>query len=206
MQDPIIVTYTGDLDNVRSQAIKKKFSSLGGAQNAGQVIPIPTDFKVQALETKLVNSQFFELNGLTTRHIANGFGVKSFQLNDMEKSTYANIENQNRAFYSDTMQNVITAYEQEMTYKLLPEYERRKDYDIKGNADVYLRADIAARYAAYKTGISGGFLKIAEARKMENLPYVEGTDNLIIGNGSSIPLEMLGEQYKRKGSDNNDNV
>lgn len=145
-----------------------------------------------------MNSQFFELNGLTTRHIANAFGVKSFQLNDMEKSTYSNIEQQNRAFYSDTMQNVLTAFEQEATYKLLSTEEQEKLF-IKANADVYLRADIEARYNAYQTGITGGFLQIAEARKRENLPFIPGTDKLILGNGAAIPLDMLGSQYDKGG-------
>lgn len=195
LQDPVIITYTGDLSETKSMQIKKKFASLGGVQNAGKVVPVPADFGVQQLETKLVNSQFFELNGLTTRHIANAFGVKSFQLNDMEKSTYANIEQQNRAFYSDTLQNVLTAYEQEMTYKLLDTHDRKQGIYIKGNADVILRSDIATRYKAYSDGISAGFLKISEARKKEELPFVQGTDKLIIGNGASISLEDLGKQY-----------
>ncbi len=195
LQDPLIVTYTGDLSDTKSMQIKKKFANLGGIQNAGKVVPIPTDFGVKQIETKLVNSQFFELNGLTTRHIANAFGVKSFQLNDMEKSTYSNIEQQNRAFYSDTLQNVLTAYEQEMTYKLLSKSDRTNGIYIKGNADVILRSDIETRYRAYSEGISSGFLQIAEARKKEELPFIEGTDRLIIGNGASIPLENLGSQY-----------
>lgn len=198
LQDPIVVTYTGDIGESKSNAIRKKFASLGGAKNAGKVIPIPTDFDVKQLETKLVNSQFFQLNGLTTRHIANAFGVKSFQLNDMEKSTYSNIEQQNRAFYSDTLQNTLTAYEQEMTYKLIFESDRKNGIYIKGNADVMLRSDIESRYRAYQTGISGGFLQIAEARKKEELPFVPGTDRLIIGNGASIPLSELGKQYTQK--------
>ena len=203
LQDPIIVTYTGDLSEAKSNQIKKKFASLGGSQNAGRVVPIPTDFSVQQLETKLVNSQFFELNGLTARHIANAFGVKSFQLNDMEKSTYANIEQQNRTFYSDTLQNVITAYEQELTYKLLTSSERRDGIYIKGNADVLLRSDTENRYKAYRDGIEGGFLTIAEARKKEELPFIEGTNRLIIGNGASIPFEDLGKQY---GGESNETV
>lgn len=82
LQDPLVVTYTGDLSDAKSAKIRKKFENLGGVQNAGRVVPIPKDFDVQQIETKLVNSQFFQLNGLTTRHIANAFGVKSFQLND----------------------------------------------------------------------------------------------------------------------------
>lgn len=195
LQDPLIVTYTGDLSEAKNMQIKKKFANLGGVQNAGKVVPVPTDFGVKQIETKLVNSQFFELNGLTTRHIANAFGVKSFQLNDMEKSTYANIEQQNRAFYSDTLQNVLTAYEQEITYKLLSRLDRMEGIYIKGNADVMLRSDIDTRYKAYSDGISSGFLSIAEVRKREELPFITGTDRLIIGNGASIPLEDLGRQY-----------
>lgn len=195
LQDPIIVVYTGDLDETRKANIKKKFARLGGAQNAGQVIPIPTDFDVRQLETKLVNSQFFELNGLTTRHIANAFGVKSFQLNDMEKSTYSNIEQQNRAFYSDTLQNVLTAYEQEMTYKLLSSDDRSKGIYIKANADVMLRSDTETRYRAYGEAIRSGFMEIAEVRKKEELPFVEGTDRLIFGNGAAVPVDQIGIQY-----------
>lgn len=203
LQDPLIVTYTGDLSETKSMQIQKKFSSLGGIKNAGKVVPVPTDFGVQQLETKLVNSQFFELNGLTTRHIANAFGVKSFQLNDMEKSTYSNLEQQNRAFYSDTLQNVLTSYEQEMTYKLLSKSDRTGGIYIKGNADVMLRSDIATRYKAYSDGVSGGFLTVAEVRKKEELPFVKGTDRLIIGNGASIPFEDLGKQY---GGDSNKKI
>ena len=195
LQDPIVVTYVGDLNDKKKLGIQKKFESMGGVQNAGKVIPIPSDYDIKTLQTNLVSNQFFELNGLTTRHIANAFGVKSFQLNDMEKSTYSNITEQNKAFYSDTMQNVFTSYEQEMTYKLLTELERDDGLFIEANADVMLRTDILSRMQAYVTGINGGVLQIAEARRRENLKFIPGTDKLIIGNGAAIPFEDLGKQY-----------
>ena len=52
---------------------------------------------------------------------------------------------------------------------------------------------------ADQTGIQTGFLKISEVRKKEDLPYVDGTDVLIIGNGASIPLSDLGKQYANDG-------
>lgn len=204
LMDPIIVQYIGDLNDAKQQKIKKKFSDMGGAKNAGKVVPIPTDFKVEQLETKLVNSQFFQLQGLTTRHIANAFGVKGFQLNDMEKSTYNNIEQQNKAFYSDTLQNVLTTYEQEMDYKLLTTDEQDQDgYYWQFNVDSILRSDLASRTASYVAGITNSYMSIAEVRRNENLPYIEGTDQLIVGNGASIFLKDLGKQYG-KGGDNNE--
>lgn len=195
LQDPIVVTYVGDLSSEKKGKIQKRFESMGGVQNAGKVVPIPSDFDVKTLETNLVSNQFFEMNGLTTRHIANAFGVKSFQLNDMEKSTYSNITEQNKAFYSDTMQNTFAEYEQEMTYKLLSAAERSDKCFIEANADVMLRTDLLTRMQAYREGIDGGITTIAEVRRRENLKYIEGTDRLIIGNGASIFFDQLGEQY-----------
>ncbi|NRT77653.1 phage portal protein [Clostridium beijerinckii] len=201
--DPIIVQYIGDLNDAKQQKIKKKFADMGGAKNAGKVVPIPTDFKVEQLETKLVNSQFFQLQGLTTRHIANAFGVKGFQLNDMEKSTYNNIEQQNKAFYSDTLQNTLTTYEQEMDYKLLTEDEQDEEgYYWQFNVDSILRSDLASRTASYVAGINNSYMTIAEVRKKENLSYIEGTDQLIVGNGASIFLKDLGKQYDKGGGNN----
>lgn len=198
LQDPIIVQYTGDLNEAKQTKIQKKFASLGGAKNAGKVVPIPTDFKVDQLETKLVNSQFFQLQGLTTKRIANAFGVKGFQLNDMEKSTYNNIEQQNRAFYSDTLQNPLTTYEQEIDYKLFFEDEK-KIYYAEFNIDSMLRSDIETRYNAYSKAIGDGWKSRAEIRKLEGLPFKDNTDILTVGNGACIPLEDLGKQYKKGG-------
>lgn len=202
LQDPIIVQYAGDLNEAKQRSIQKKFSSLGGAKNSGKVVPIPTDFKVDQLETKLVNSQFFQLQGLTTRHIANAFGVKSFQLNDMEKSTYNNIEQQNKAFYSDTLQNVLTTYEQEMQYKLLSDNDKEKGYYPEFNVDSILRSDFENRTKSYTEAIKSSWMTVAEVREKENLPFIEGTDRLIAGNGASIFFEDLGKQYTKGGENN----
>ena len=196
LQDPIIVTYIGDLNSDKKAKIQKRFESMGGVQNAGKVIPIPSDFDIKTLQTNLVSNQFFELNGLTTRHIANAFGVKSFQLNDMEKSTYSNITEQNKAFYSDTVQNVLTCYEQEMSYKLLTTEERNDGMFIEGNADVMLRTDLLSRMQAYTTAVGGGIMQIAEARRRENLKFIPGTDRLLMQNGAAIWIDDLGKQYK----------
>lgn len=195
LQDPVVVTYTGDLNKEREGKLRRKFEQLGGVKHAGKVIPIPVDFDIKVLETRLVDAQFAEMNTLTARQIANAFGVKSFQLNDLEKSTYSNIAQQNAAFYSDTLLNVITEFEQELDYKLLFESERADGVFISFNPDIMLRADLLTRYQAYQTGISGGFIKISEARAREDMPFVKGTDRLIIGNGAAIPLEDIGKQY-----------
>ena len=117
----------------------------------------------------------------------------------MEKSSYNNIEQQNKAFYSDTLQNVLTTYEEEMDYKLLFEYQKEKGYYWNFNVDSILRSDLKSRTDAHRTAVVTGWKTIAEVRAQENLPYIEGTDRLIIGNGASIFLDDLGSQYGEGG-------
>ena len=47
------VTYTGDLNSDKKSKIQKKFESMGGVQNAGKVIPIPSDFDIKTLQRYL---------------------------------------------------------------------------------------------------------------------------------------------------------
>ena len=204
LQDPVVVTYTGDLSKEREAKLRRKFEQLGGVKHAGKVIPIPVDFDIKTLATKLVDEQFAELNTINARQIANAFGVKSFQLNDLEKSTYSNITQQNMAFYSDTLLNVITCYEQEIDYKLLFDDEREQGIFISFNPDVLLRSDLLTRYQAYQIGVTSGIIKISEVRAKEDMPFVPGTDKLIIGNGAAIPFDDLGKQYA-EGSEGNGN-
>ena len=195
LQDPIIVQYIGDLDNKRKQQIERRFAEFGGSRTAGRVIPVPSELTVSQLETKLVNNQFFELQGLSERQIANAFGVKSFQLNDLERSTYTNITEQNRAFYSDTMQGTITSYEQEMDWVLLTPPERAEGLFVQFNVDAMLRSDPEARMDSYVKAVNNSIRTIAEVREMEGLPFIPGTDRLIRGNGAGIWLSDLGKQY-----------
>ena len=198
LMNPIIVQYAGDLNETKKKAIQEKFMKMGGTENAGKVLPIPPQYKLEQLKTSLVDNQFFQLQGLTSRHIANAFGVKSFQLNDLSKSTYSNITEQNKAFYSDTLQNTLTEYEQEIDYKALSEVDRAKGFFSKFNVDVILRGNLKERMEAYEIAARNGFMEIKEIRDREDLSFIEGTDILIIGNGASIPLKDLGKQYKEK--------
>lgn len=196
LQDPIIVQYVGDADKATDRAVQDKFERLGGAKNAGKVIPVPTLFQVSQLETKLVNSQFFELQGLGAKRIANAFGVKNFQLNDMSSGTFQNIEQQNRAYYSETMQNVLGVYEQEINYKFFSDREKQQEFSARFDTSSLLRLDIEGRYKTYREGIDAGFLLRSEAREQEGLPYLPYTDMLTVQNGAILPLSQVGVQYQ----------
>jgi phage portal protein BeeE len=47
---------------------------------------------------------------------------------------------------------------------------------MKFNVNALLRADLAARYSSYATGIGAGFLLPDEARELEDLPPLAPTE------------------------------
>lgn len=188
-----IVQYVGDLDDARQEQFRKRFERMAsGLKNAHRVVPMPIGFQYQPLSHTLADAQFLENSELTIRQIANAFGIKMHQLNDLSRATHTNIEEQQKHFYVDTLQAILTAYEQEADYKLFLEREADAGYYVKFNVDAITRSDIKTRYEAYRIGIHGGFLAPNEARALEDMSPVEGGESPVIGKGM-IPLSQLGK-------------
>src|SRR5690625_1498904 len=186
-----IVQYVGDLDEARQEQFRKRFEAMAsGLKNAHRIVPMPLGFQYQPLAHSLADAQFLENTELTIRQIANAFGIKMHQLNDLSRATHTNIEEQQKHFYVDTLQVILTAYEQEADYKLFLELEADAGYYVRLNLDSITRSDIKTRYEAYRIGIHGGFIAPNEARSWEDMPPVEGGEQPVIGKGM-VPLAQL---------------
>lgn len=194
-----LVQYVGDLNSDAERTFIENFERMSsGLKNAHRIAMLPIGYQFQPISQKLVDAQFLENSQLTIRQIAAMFGVKMHQLNDLDRATHTNITEQQRGFYIDTLQSILTMYEQELDYKLFLNTEIRKGYYLKFNADAILRADIKTRYESYRIGIQGGFITANEVRQLEEKEALPGGDKLLI-NGNMMPIEMAGEQYKKGG-------
>lgn len=192
-----VVKYVGDLSEKNQKELQARFNRVsGGIEKAGQLLPLPLGFDYQSISTSLKDAQFTELQELTERQIASAFGVKMHQINNLERATHTNVEFQQKEFYIETLQPKLTAYEQELTHKLLTEKEISEGFFIRFNVDAILRSSLKERYEAYNQGIQGGFLKPNEARDKENLPH-EPEGNELYFNGNMMPMKMAGKQYEK---------
>lgn len=197
-----VIQYTGDLSQKASKKLQQRFMDMaGGIKNAGQVLPLPLGFQFQQLNSSMVDSQFLELNQLSSLQIASAFGIKPHQINNLERSTHSNVEHQQREFYIETLQAILVMYEQELTYKLLLDHEINSGYFFRFNVDSILRSDLETRYNSYKTAITAGFMTPNEARGMEDLPSHEDGD-VLLANGSYVSLKNVGIAYSKYMSDN----
>ena len=188
--------YTGDLDTTKEQTLLKGIEKFAnGSQNAGKIIPIPLGMKITPLNIKLTDSQFYELKKYSALQIAGAFGIKPNQINNYEKSSYANSEMQQLSFYVDTELFILKHYEEELNFKLLYDNEVSKGLYFKFNEKVILRTDSKSQMESLSKGVNNGIYTPNEARDYLNLACIEGGDKLIV-NGNYIPITDVGKQYE----------
>lgn len=193
--------YTGDLDQKSKEKLVAGFESFAnGSDNAGKIIPVPLGMKLVPLNIKLTDSQFFELKKFNALQIAGAFGIKPNQINDYEKSSYANSEMQQLSFYVDTELFILKQYEEEIDFKILSPEELDEGYFYKFNEKVILRTDSKTQMETLAKAVDSGIYKRNEAREILNLPIAEGGDVLTV-NGNSIPVTMAGRQWTKGGEE-----
>lgn len=196
--DKIIIHYTGGLEEDARKALIKEMKTYS-AEDDGKFITMPMGLSVQNLSSKLVDSQFMELNKYNALQISSAFGINPQSINDFEKGNFANAGIQMEMFYKDTLLPILSNYEQELAIKLLTP-EEKKDYYFNFNVDAILRGAFKNRIDTYAVAINNGILTPNECREMENRPKKEGGDELI-GNGNYIPLSMAGIQWQKGGEE-----
>lgn len=193
MTASMALQYAGEIDDSRIKLLQKKYDKyLSGPKNAGKIVPVPAGMQLQPLNYKLTDAQFFELKKYSALQIAGAFGVKPNQINDYEKSSYANSEMQQLSFLVDTMLFPLKQYKEELTYKLYIGTEK----SCKFNEKAILRTDSKTQMEILAQGVQNGMRKVNEARELLDLPRDPDGDVLLM-NGNFIPVKMAGEQYKK---------
>lgn len=194
-----VIQYTGDFDEEKRKKIQKKFGDiLSGPQNAGKAIPIPAALTLTPLNVNLADAQFFELKKYSALQIAGAFGIKPNQINNYEKSSYANSETQQLAFLVDTMSYRLKQYEEEIDAKALMPWEAKEGYMFKFNEKAILRTDSKTQMENLSKAVNNGIYTPNEAREYLDMPMQEG-GNILMVNGNYIPITDVGKQYKKEG-------
>ena len=183
--------YTQDLNEENKQRLVKTFESAIDAEKAVNFIPVPYGVKLNPLNLKLTDAQFIEIKKYSALQIAGAFGIKPNQLNNYEKSSYANSEQQQQAFLTDTMLVELKGIEEELTTKLLTPEQVKSGYFWKFNADVVLRATFTERMNGYAQARQNGWLSANDIHLKEDMPVIpeEEGGNAYLVNGNMIPLK-----------------
>jgi HK97 family phage portal protein len=135
-------------------------------QQNRQVAVLGNGFEYQQIALSPRDALFTEVQDQQVQAIARLFGVPARLLLTSvpgASDTYTNLQDENQVFYRHT----LMAYTDAITDALsncLPRGVR-----IEFDFEHLFKADVAARYNYYKTGIDAGFLEVEEVRNKEGL-------------------------------------
>jgi HK97 family phage portal protein len=189
-----VIKYTGDLGEDKKKKLLTELKKLMASDRSNRFIPLPLGMDITPLDLKLTDSQFFELKKFSSLQIAAAFGIKPNQINDYNKSSYANSESQNLSFYTDTLLAILTGWEEELNYKLLRANELIEGIGFKFNVASILRGDMKTQMEVLSGYTGAGIYQINEARQKAGLTTLpDGDVNLI--NGTFVKLEDIGKAY-----------
>jgi len=162
------------LDKEARASLRTAFEEAysGGPGQAFKVAVFDNGVKPQQFSVSPEASQLVENRKFAVTDIARIFRVPPHMIADLEKSAFANIEQQSIDFVMHTILPWATRWEQEANAKLLgPRFT--KGY-TKLNLGTLMRGDQKTRYEAYKIGREWGWLNANEIREWEHMDPIPG--------------------------------
>lgn len=144
-----------------------------GPNNAHRVAILDHGLTYQAISTTPADAQFIETSGLAVVDIARFFGVPLYKLFAGNQSYKSNEQN-SIEYVVGTLHPIVTQYDEEQTYKLLPDSEISAGLELSINMMAELKGDTASRGTWYRTMRELGAFSADDIRALEDLPDIDG--------------------------------
>ena len=94
-------------------------------------------------------------------------------------------------FYKLSVRPMLVSIEQAITKRVMTP-KQRQSMSVEFNFDALLRGNLVQRYQSYAQAVQNGFLTRNEVRQYENMPPVEGGDQLT-AQVNLAPIAQLGQ-------------
>lgn len=177
--------------------IRELFERFAGSSNAGKAMVLEAGMKPIPFSFNPDDAQLLQSRAFNVEEICRWFRVPPFMVGHTEKSSSwgTGLEQQMIGFLTFSLRPYLTRIEQAVKKQLVAPAERAR-ISIEFNLEGLLRADSAGRAALYSTFAQNGISTRNEIRRRENLPRVEGGDDLTV-QSNLLPIDLLGKQPPR---------
>lgn len=152
---------------------------------------------IQELTLSAEDSQLIATRQFQVEDIARIYGVPPFMIGHTANTSSwgTGVEAMGIGFVKYTLQRHLVKIEQELNRKLLGD---TPEYFCEFTTSGLERGDTKGRFDAYRVGLGRagepGFLTVNEVRRRENLPPIEGGDELFKGTGNAPTSSTAGAE------------
>jgi len=164
-----VVKVQTSLDEDVKDTVRSDFERMNrGLDNAFRVAVLDRGMEYTPLGISQKDSQLIEARSFSVEEISRFTGIPAYML-QTGKQSYQSNEQQQLDFVVNTLTPPVTQIEQEWSYKLLPEEERREGYYLHKNLNALLRGAIGSRASFYEKMISMSVFNPDEVRALEDM-------------------------------------
>lgn len=158
-------------------------SAYSGMSGSNRVAILDGGLDVVKLGIDPEAAQMLGAREFQVREIARIFNIPPHFLGDLQKASYASVEQEALRFVIYTLRPWLVRIEQEINSTLFSAQEQDRYY-AEHLVDALLRADTRSRYEAYARAIQWGWMSRNEVRELENLSAHPALDDYL------VPLNM----------------
>ena len=191
-----VLEHPGELTDKAHKRIKDSWNAdKQGVENAGTMSILEEGMKWKETSVKPEDAQFLQKRKFDVSDIARIFRVPPHLIQDLDRATFANVEQQSIDFVVHTVTSWATRWEQALNCSLLTPMERRAGMFFKFNLNAMLRGDVSTRFEAYTKGRNWGWLSANDVRRLEDMnPLPKGIGDIYLTPLNMIPAQNAGQQ------------
>lgn len=169
-----------------------------GLENSHRVAILEEGIKWQQVGLSGRDAQWLEQRKYQRSEIAALYRVPPHMIQDLERTTFSNIEHQSIDFVVHTVRPWAVRWEQAIERDILTE----PTHFVRFTVDGLLRGDIQSRYAAYSVGRQNGWLSANDVRDLEDLnPLPAAVGDIYWAPLNMVPADQLGGERSAGGGE-----
>jgi HK97 family phage portal protein len=168
----------------RRKAIHEVFTEMHSGRNAGGTAIVDDNVDWKPLSLTMVEADFLALRKHAAAEIGRIYRVPETLVGVTDRAVWRNIEELSDAFLSFGLLPWLEVWAEALERCLLATEERASRF-IEFNLDGFAKANLSARYTAYRAATGTSWLTPNEVRALDNRPPVDGGDALVLQAGQT---------------------
>jgi HK97 family phage portal protein len=173
-----------------------------GLRNLGKPMLLEDGMDFRELTIKPVDAELLGNKKFQTEDVARIYRMPLHLIQNLDKATFSNIEQQSLEFVMYTMLPWFKRWEENINMQLLNRQERMAGYYLEFKVDSLLRGDAKSRAEAYAVGRNAGYFSVNDIRRLENMNAIENGD-IYLQPLNMVDVNIANEvQLKSKSNDN----
>ena len=171
-----------------------------GGENAGKMPLLEDGMEIKPYQFNAKEAQYAETKQLSREDVAAAYHVNPSLIWHNNTQTYASAKDNARALYADCLGPLIQMIQQRLNSFLLPMIGATPDTYVEFDLTEKLKGSFEERASILQSAVGGPYMTRNEARADNNLPPVEGGDELIVPlnvveGGQASPQDTHMETY-----------